>query len=149
MENNDCYSSILFRLLSVIRCHKRMVDISLGPSGLHHSQHRLLRYLADHPALSQTRLAEGLEVSPANVAVTLKKLEKDGYIAKTADARDSRNNCIVLTEQAADVLQQTKNRFDAVNRQMFSGFTEEELLLLSSFLDRIYGNLNQLAPGQE
>lgn len=141
MTTTDKYRPLLGRLLCVMRCHKKMIDVSLEPSGLHHSQHRLLHYLIDHPALSQAKLAEGLEVSPANVAVTLKKLEKDGYINKVTDSHDNRNNHIILTEQAIAILQQTKNCFDAVDRQMFSGFSEEELRQLSSYFDRMYENL--------
>lgn len=137
------YRSIVGRLLCTMRYHKKLIDVELEPCGLHLAQYRLLRYLKDHPVHSQAQIAEGLEVSPANIAVTLKTLEKNGYISKVPSHYDNRNNQIHLTDKAVSILDETSLCFDIVDNQMFAGFTEHELQQLYSYFDRMYHNLAQ------
>ena len=48
---------------------------------------------------SQRDVARTLRLSPATVAVSLKTLERDGYINRTADERDQRRNRVTLTDK--------------------------------------------------
>ena len=65
-------------LIFVSQLHHRMLEKLVGATGLHRAQHRMLMTLADHEFESQSALANMLEISTATVAVSLKKLERDG-----------------------------------------------------------------------
>ena len=79
------------------QCLKRMIGRKVEGTGLYRSQHRLLMILGKHPDCSQTAIAEKMDISPSAVAVTLKKLEKGGYISRQCHQHDNRVNEVVVT----------------------------------------------------
>ena len=85
--------------MDVNHLHRTILERKLNQNGLYRSQHQLLMYISDHPNQSQKEIARLNRISPATAAVTLKKLEKGGYIHRVADERDNRCNQICLTEK--------------------------------------------------
>ena len=93
---------------------------------------------------SQTQLAKEMNVSPAAIAVSLKKLETDGYITKDADADDCRCNRIALTEKGQCAINQTNKLFACIDNAMVQGFDDAELDALMNALSRIEQNLHSM-----
>ena len=83
-------------IMFINQIHRRKIEKLLDGTGLHRAQHRMLMTLSDCPVTSQVELANILEVSAATVAVSLKKLEKGGYIQKTQQEQDSRVRFVEL-----------------------------------------------------
>lgn len=128
----------LFRLTD--QTLKRAISRKVADTGVYRSQHRLLMILGKNPEYSQTDIAEKLEISPAAVAVSLKKLEKAGYISRQCNAEDNRINHIVVTDKGKAAIAQSIRYFQEIEEAMFEGFSVEELELLESFFRRILGN---------
>ena len=122
---------------------------SQNQNGLYRSQHQLLMYISDHPNQSQKEIARLNRISPATAAVTLKKLEKGGYIHRVADDRDNRCNQICLTEKGKLVVEYSIRYFSQVQQRMFAGFTEEERTRLTGDLERIKKNLTEFLSETE
>lgn len=131
-------------LIFVSQMHRRTIEKLVGTSGLHQAQHRMLMTLSGHEFGSQSELAHMLDVSTATVAVSLKKLERDGYIHRGSKEDDSRANFVQLTDKGRQVVQSSRMIFDKIDKQVVKGFTEEELSLLESYLRRLYGNLSEI-----
>ena len=100
--------------------------------------------MAEHPNTSQKELAEYLNVTAATVAVSVKKLEKGGYITRIVDQEDNRYNKLCLTEEGRDVVEHSRQFFKNVENQMFLGFTEEEFQIMEGYLERVYANLSDI-----
>lgn len=131
-------------MMLVSQMHQRKMEKLLDGTGLHRAQHRLLMTLAGTEFSSQTELAKGLEVSTATVAVSLKKLERDGYIQRTAKEEDSRANFVTLTARGEEVVQESREVFDYVEMQAIKGFTEQELVAFRRCLRHVYENLSEV-----
>lgn len=135
-------SHIVRTFICVSHMHHSAIEGRVSKLGFHHTQHRTLMHLARHEHIpSQRELADELGVSPAAVATTLKRLEKDGYISRTATQGDNRCNEIRITEAGRAVIEESRAIFDTVDQLMFEGLTEEELSTLSSLLSRMRENL--------
>ena len=106
-------------------------------------------HIAKNGACTQNHIAEAMEVSAATVAVSLKKLEKGGYIEKRISPEDGRSNLIALTVKGEDVVQQSKTLFEEVDRQMFEMISEEQQEELHVFLDKVINNLKTMEERQE
>ena len=137
-------------LMWVMRRHHACVERQISDLGIHHSQHRTLMQLArsreDVP--SQKELAAVMGVSPAAVTVTLKKLEKEGYVSRSMTDEDNRKNEIRITEKGLSKVDETRTAFEATDRAMFAGFTPEELEQFMAFMERLDRNLDALGvPG--
>ena len=53
--------------------------------GLYAGQMPVLNYLAEHPGCTQVEMADFLQVSPASIALSTKRLQKAGYLTKEVD----------------------------------------------------------------
>nr|MBP3599114.1 MarR family transcriptional regulator [Eubacterium sp.] len=130
-------------MISANRLHRAKVEKAFEGTGLHRAQHRTLMVLSRNEYQSQVELAKALEVSTATLAVSLKKLERDGYIQKTAKAEDSRAKFVTLTDKGKEVVEKSRTIFEAIDTQAILDFSEEELVQLRSYLKRIYENLSE------
>ena len=131
-------------MIFVNQLHRKKLEHLLEGTGLHRAQHRMLMTLAEREFDSQVKLAAVLEVSTATVAVSLKKLERDGYIKKISKKEDSRANFVRLTEKGKKIVTKSREIFEYVDRGIIQGFSEEELISMRKFLKRMYDNLVKL-----
>ncbi len=137
------YMEAVRLFLRVMRRHHACVEGRIGDLGIHHSQHRLLMLLARCNQIpSQKELAEMLGVSPAAVATTLKRLEKEGYIARTVTDEDNRRHEIRITEAGLRKVEESREIFGAVDRLMFDGFSEAEIASLLAMMKRMDENFD-------
>ncbi len=135
----------LHLFMRVMRRHRACVERRIGDLGIHHSQHRMLMHLARYPNIpSQKELAEALGISPAAVATSLKRLEKEGYIARRVQGEDNRRNEIHITERGLAKVIESREIFDSVDRAMFEGFSNEELATLISMMEHIECNFDAI-----
>lgn len=139
MEKNIQHRLVnLFRQLD--QFFKRAIGKKVSSTGVYRSQHRILMMLSEHPDCSQTELADELDISSAAVAVTLKKLEKAGYISRQCSAEDNRMNHVVMTDKGKMIIDISHSYFQEVENALFVGFSEEEMALLEKFFLRIIQN---------
>lgn len=134
--------------------HRRVIEGWAASAGMHRSQHRMLMYLSKCDTTpSQKDLAKQFDISPAAVAVTLKKLESDGYIerGKCSLSSDSRINEIRITERGREATVQSKKYFHHVDNEALKGFTDDELDVFVGFLERMQENLKSIEklPAQD
>lgn len=122
------------------RMIKRSVDKKVEGTGVYRSQHRMLMILGKHPEISQTELAEKLEISPAAVAVSLKKLEKSGLIARQANEDDNRVNHVTVTEKGGLTIKVSAEYFREMEAALLKDFSMEEMEALEKFFKRIIAN---------
>ncbi|MBQ8907625.1 MAG: MarR family transcriptional regulator [Clostridia bacterium] len=122
------------------RMHHTLCENTVAGLGIHRSQHRLLMHLHRRDGATQKELAEELEVSPAAVAVSLKKLEGEGFVRK-ASSQDGRVNQVYITEKGKQIAESSRSFFEAIDAEMFSSLSEEEFDALYSILEKIEANL--------
>ncbi len=134
-------------LIHATRQHRRVADRRCIGIGLNQSQHRLLMHVSRFENIpSQKELAKHFDVSPAAVAVSLKRLEGDGYIerGKNTEKTDTRQNEIRITEKGRAEITETGKYFRLLDSQTFDGFEPDEIETLISYLERIQKNLSSL-----
>lgn len=124
-------------------CTKRIIEKRVAKTGVYRSQHQMLMYIGKHPECSQTELSDCMKISPAAVAVTLKKLECGGYVKREYCKGDSRMKKLLVTEKGKAVIDQSIEIFKGVERDIFAGFTEEELDTMTEFLERMKKNMEE------
>lgn len=126
----------------VDRYLRRLIEQRVSDTGVYRSQHQLLMHLGRCPGCSQARLAEIMEISPAAITNSLKKLEKGGYITRQMNREDNRVNQPEITPKGLAVIEQSRHIFQEIDRGMYAGFTEQELCQLQEFYGRIIQNLS-------
>ena len=142
MENTK---QLVHEFIATSKLHHRAIENAVRGMKIHHSGHRLLVHLSRCEIMpSQKEIADRFDISPAAVANSLKKLEKDGYIARKTDDGDTRLNRIAITEKGKAILDETRTLFEGVDEKMLEGLSNEERTLLFSCLSRMKQNLTTL-----
>ena len=127
------------------RLHRNAVEKKLKSLSMHRSQHMLLMLVSRSPNnISQKELAEKLQITPAAVAMTLKKLEASGYISRQTDKYDNRINRIVILPKGEAAVQLSEKSFIEVDCAMFDGITEAEISAFILTMEKINNNLAAL-----
>lgn len=140
---------LVWDIIKIAREHRKTVEKRICSLGIHPSQHHFLMYIAKNGACTQNSIAEAMEVSAATVAVSLKKLEKGGYIEKRISQSDGRSNLIALTRKGEAVVEQSGEMFECVDKEMFTSITEEEQYMLHNLLERVVNNLKTMEDREE
>lgn len=97
--------------------------------------------LGHKPGISQVELAEKFEVSAAAITISLKKLEKGGYISRLVNKEDNRSNQVSITEKGSKVIEESIRMFQETDRRFFNGFSDEEVRSFLGFMERICENM--------
>jgi len=134
---------VLFRAVNKMhrRCLKKEMDSrGLGKVG----QPMILFMLRNHEVATecdQKGFSEALGVSPATVAVSIKRMEKAGLVCKSIDQNDLRRNHLAITNKGLLLVNDCIRAFHDVDAGTFKGFSEEERIRLESSYRRMMENL--------
>jgi len=139
---------IIFHQL--LRAHHNACTAALGEQGLRDiGSPRLLVELAQYPddpgrAPTQKELADRLHAAPPTIAASLKCLERQGYVARRTDEKDSRRNRISITPKGREALESGMRAFQQVDDAIYRGFSPEERQQVQQFHRRMLDNLYQI-----
>ena len=149
MEMRENMPGILFQ--SVERARKQAIQTELSRRGLGTLGQPMILFLLKDKGregriAAQKELSDAMHVSPATVAVSLKSLEREGYVEKLADETDQRRKAVRLTPKGEAAIQRCVQVFEAVDQSMFEGFRPEETRQACGYLMRMLHNLRGHLP---
>jgi DNA-binding MarR family transcriptional regulator len=142
MSNRYHQAMRAFRMAD--RALRRVIEKRVASTGVYRSQHQMLMNLGRNPDCSQNELAMRLDITPAAVTTTIKKLEKGGYITRIVCKEDNRINKLSVTEKGQQIISKSITIFDEVEAQALKGFSEEEIQQFEDFVSRIHRNLEEV-----
>lgn len=140
------YKALSHSLMDYECLRRYTVHSFLHNSGVYFGQPPVLDYLIQNGTSTQNEIAKALGVSPASMAMSVKRMQKSGLIEKVNDESDLRCNKITITESGKKQAKNIHSRFDELDKKMYDGFSEEELNSLKSFIDRMTENLSADVP---
>lgn len=129
--------------------HRSVVESGFRAKGLYFGQPPILKYLKEHKNATQKEIADFLHVSPPSVANSVKRMEESGLIMRVADKKDARCNNLKLTKKGAELSEYADKLFEVVDEVSFEGFTDEEIDLVISFLQRMTENIKTFGKGDD
>ncbi len=110
------------------------------------AQWAALMHLSREPGLTQTELADRLEVHPVTVTQLLDRLGKAGWITRKAHISDRRAQCVHLTK-ASDALIEEMRRLGTQTREIaLKGLNAEERKQFENLLLRVKANISTSEP---
>lgn len=143
-EDRDSIQALLMKIshLYFSKVHQQLLD-----TGLHPGQMPMISLLGRHPGMSQREIADKLHIKPPTVTVSLRRMEKNGFITKKADDEDQRVIRIYLSDKGKalelKLLELVKKNKDC----LFQGFNEAECYLMKNFLQQMSANLESMPVG--
>lgn len=133
-------------LVSVCRLHRTRADQFVSQMGLFRGQAFLLMVLSEQDGITHSEVAEKLKISPAATTKVIKRMEKEEYLQRETDAADERVSRVYLRDKGRAIISEIRGAFGEMDRMMFEGLSEAELLHLQAALHRMQANLEQYQP---
>ena len=145
-SDRDKISPVL-QMIYADKLHRAVAEQAMAPFGLHRSQHMAMMLLLMYgEPLSQVEMAEVFRISPAAMAVTLKKLNAAGLIDRVPHKGNNRANDITLSASGQAVMQETVTLMEQVDKAMLKDIPEEELQVFVRVLTKMTHNLKAAYP---
>jgi MarR family transcriptional regulator, transcriptional regulator for hemolysin len=138
-DNDDMNESLMIH--DIARLFKTDFDRRVRELRLTRSQWLALVILRRNNGISQSELADKLDVEPMTIVRTLERLEKAEWIERRRDAADRRIKRIYLTPRVQDVVVRMRSLGMEMRRDTLLGIDEQEHQLLVTLLKRIKHNL--------
>ena len=129
-------NSFTKNITTIGRCANQFRSDFLEGTGLKGGQHSLITNLCRQPGISQEQLSKLTYMNKSNVARHLATLEDNGFVTRKYSETDKRVMLVYPTDKAFEVLPSITETHRAWRAYVTESFTEEELELFSSLLER-------------
>lgn len=101
------------------------------------SRWRILKSIAREAGITQSKLAEILEIRPQSLTRVLNGLETEGYIIRERNSSDRRVIKLHLTEKGNEYCSDRKADFQVRAVNIFSVLSDDEKNQLKSLLEKV------------
>ncbi len=136
-----------FILHDVARLLRKVYDRRVRSLGLTRSQWWVVTHLYRSEGVTQSELADILELERASLGRLLDRLEAKGWVRREADANDRRAKRVYLTAQVEEPMRTMRSIAAGVRGDALSGLSPAQQDRFVDTLLRIKGNLMGLEDG--
>ena len=130
-----------FLMHDTTRLMNRYYDRRVRIYGISRTQWTLLTYLSRYEGVSQTRLAEYMDLAPMTLTRQIDKLEREGLLDRRQDPQDRRTNLIFLTEKSQPLMNRMHEIAVEAKEAALKNFNEGEREILRDYLVRMRENM--------
>jgi MarR family transcriptional regulator, transcriptional regulator for hemolysin len=148
MLREDLSRNFGFLLNDVARLLRTVYDRRIRELGLTRAQWWVLTHLFRADGITQTELAEVLEIEKPTLGRLLDRLESKGWVRRTHDERDRRIWRVRLTKEVEPALRTMRRIAAQLRRDALSGLSAAERERFVDSLLSIKSNLVRLQNGR-
>lgn len=130
-----------FLIHDVSRLRRSAFDRCLKPLNVTRSQWWVLAYLSREDGMTQSQLAEELDLGKVAVGGLIDRLEKGGLVRRDADPSDRRVNRVFLEPKSKQLIAKMRKVSHRMNEQILFGLVDERLEVAATTLDTMKSNL--------
>lgn len=143
-KQGEAHVKFEMRFGRLTRMYYSRIQSQLAEVGLYRGQPPILMLLYKNDGMSQKEMARALNLSPATMTVTLKRMEKAGLVLREMDEHDQRILRVHLSEKGREMCETGESRIGVVTAELLEGFTLEEQQQLNEYLGRIARNMERV-----
>lgn len=141
MRHIDLDSAFGFLVNDVARLLRTEFDRRVRPLGLTRAQCAVLGHVLRSDGMTQTALADELELQPPTLGRLLDRLEDKGWIERRADLADRRAKRVFLTARAEPILETMFGVGMKLRAEALDGLSPVEQQQLLDLLARVKENV--------
>jgi len=135
------FGKISSSLGKIILMKKVMINNIFKETNLYYGQHPILEILNKNNGSTQIEIADKLGVSAASIALSTKRMEKNGLLCKKIDEKNLRCKKLFITDKGIASLEKIHKEIKKIDDKMFNGFSKDEINNFNFFLDKIMKNV--------
>lgn len=117
------------------KLHKKYIDSVTGTNGW------IIRYIAEHGDVYQKDLEREFGITRSTASKVVGLMVQKGLIEHRSVPGDARLKKLVLTDRALELHKLIESDHEVIEETLTKGFTEGELDVLCSYLERMKQNI--------
>jgi DNA-binding MarR family transcriptional regulator len=147
----DLNSGLRFGFLihDVSRLRRIVVDRALKPLGITRSQWWVLAFLSRHDGMTQTSLANDLDLTKVAIGGLLDRMEASGYVERRADPSDGRARRVYLTDPGKQLVVTIRENVEAVEVGILAKIPEADLDQAAETLVALKATLLEMVESED
>lgn len=126
----------------VARLERINFNRAVAEEGLFAGQHKIIMFLKLQGSATIGEIAKETGTKPSTISVSVKRMEKAGFVKRRQSKADGRITEILLTAKGQAVPENIHHKMEAEEKMLTNGLTEDEINILSDLLDKIIENFN-------
>ncbi len=131
------------RIGFVARMERINFNKAVSEEGLFAGQHKIIMFIKMQGSATIGQIAEETGTAPSTVSVSIKRMEKAGFVKRKPSKADGRITEIHLTEKGNAIPDNIRRKMDAEEKMLTNGLSKEEIDTLSDLLDKVIENFNK------
>jgi DNA-binding MarR family transcriptional regulator len=146
MKIFDSIGSLLARLG---RAHRNLIRSEMQELGLCRGQPPVLFALNEKDGMSNSEMAEFLEITPATLTNKVKRMEKAQLVIRRRDSQDERVSRIYLTEKGRGLLDDLHAIMKDIEDVLLEGFSQSQAQDFKENLELVVHNIEVHIPSAD
>lgn len=131
-----------FLLTETARLLRKLIDRRLQPVGLTRAQWAILAALANRDGMSQSELADELEIEKSTAGRLIDHVQAGGWIERRPIPGDRRLWGVFLTPKARPLIEHVETIILETRAEMLNGLSADERGQIARWLRLVKGNLS-------
>jgi MarR family transcriptional regulator for hemolysin len=145
MSPNPTHREVLFQLTDVARALRTYVDQCVRRHGMTRAQWGVLLRLDRREGMTQTEMADALEIQPISLARLVDRLCEQKLVERRPHPSDRRANRLYLTPKGRATLDRLAPLGREISGEVLSAFEDREVRQMLQQLLRIKDNIRAAA----
>ncbi len=129
------------RFACFMRMHRRAMMGYFQSIGMFNGHPHILFHVRRTPGLTQNELAACMHVSPASIAISIRRFEDAGLVERRRDEQDGRVMHLYLTPAGEKMDAACAKGRDFMTETLYQGFTQGECEALYALLGKMIDNM--------
>ncbi len=131
------------RMKAVLQGCRVLLDEELQPLGITTSQLRMLWTIAENAEISGSKIARLCSVTPQSGQAMLAMMEEHGWVRRRPSEASYRVLVAELTSKGRRLLMKAREIAQAMDRNLWQGFTAEELAVVDAVMKAVVERLER------
>lgn len=137
-----------FLIHDVSRLRRVVTDRALKPLGITRSQWWVLAFLSRRDGMTQTALADDLDLTKVAIGGLLDRMEAASFVERRADQRDGRIRRVYLTQAGTRLVDKIRDHVERVEQEILADVSEAQLQAAAQTLIAIKRTLLSMVEGE-
>jgi DNA-binding MarR family transcriptional regulator len=129
------------QMLDTSRLIRTYIDMRARSIGTTRAQWSLLSRAARQPGLTQSELAEILEIQPISLTRLVDRLADQGLVVREPHPTDRRANCVFITENGLLAMEAFSPLAQEITEEIFHGVDAADLAAFNTVIEAIKTNV--------
>lgn len=131
------------RIMFLSKQIRREFNKAAQQQGLFSGQQDIVKEIVDNEGITIGELAKRLEITTATASVSVKRMEKSGFVIKKEDEKDTRITRLYPTEKAIETPEKIENHMNDLEKRLTVNMTEAQVKELCRLLDIAVENISE------